>query len=1340
MSNKDAKQNGEVSRCTKCISLTKEVKSQENKRIDQFLFFKQKIINFDNLIRTLLQQKSIVENDCRALKAQVDHLWPCQQENEQLKESKREIDETVVDLKTELDSKETTIFQLNAKFSEAEKEKISMYSVLDVYKVAYRDEKKKNERLQQKLNKSKEINQDKRKLAKLLKDATQKQSNAEEKLQNLKTELVAVRKESKKAEKEWKSQYKLKLKQRLQLVQSGVLSDLDSSTNATPRHKRRRVNPPSSSPHLSPYPEGRTPSNLVPQPSDDSSQSSSDSDMTDVSQISSVQSINIFQSLEDAIQWTLPAMSPLRSHTPEDTLDSSLPIGASPLPNLSPLHSPNLSLSPTRFNPLNDDLQLSSSSQSASSSSNESSPGSSPSHTPPLSPSLRKKLLKSKSHSERSLSPLSPSPGHSNSTPSCSSRVTRSIAKQLKISIPSLQENTPDPPKVTHQHSRSRTTSENTLSDIISPTRVRQLFPTSNTQLETSFYTATQDISSQSDISVGQNQDLTCQLNGSNAPVLNDLNHCTESLPMETLPVVLSQCTTTVSDSVISTTTLDVITESREIELSPGPSEDSQPPTTRSKAKLAEIAPVKHLSPPYTPVATPRRSPRLSSTPDAISPIIPSVFLMPPTRPPIPTTPPQSMLHHMSTKQPARVKNQHTAIRTDNAQGSSKSSSARKNSNLPTMSPSKTRSVKRKRKSKMRKSKTQCMHSIERDRQSKPVNTNPSERRVVELPRLPRRGSRQLTKPPSSSKILSEYFKETSVTSQKLTRPTDAITEFSQMKTKKVSNIIALSDEQSTEEICRNTSINTDDKQASCSEVVVVIDTGIGVGESEGESDVEMGKGPTKRVVGRGRRRRRIKSKVYISESDENCSDKEETIPFTPTYNPQEIGLVEETVTTENIEIIPQTSTRIPPTLLSIVTDYSVCLKAERMRTLFSISATRNIPKPVYSLDSLGFYDITPAQSTADIIQIKKEFVADRCEDEFEQICVSQEVVDLTDDVDSDVDDITQETTQSIPSDSDGDVYVSPLPSPLSSSASSFKTPSSSSLKRRPINRPHSPLPSSRQLDTSVNINVRMTRSGTEYRSYLTTDFSNEESSLPFANFLSQTNIESPPHTETITSSEVVQENDKDIDDKMDITFPVINTDIIQTDSFTDKQTVNSSNYWESFLAESNTLTENTTITELMSSYTFSSQSTSELFQATKTKFEAQSSKQKQRPNQSRNRNKSGGKRVDNFPAKRGYVVGQGDTQYTDSDEEIDCMLQELRDKKETAKKKPDRPKTATKKIVVIGALKRNEEQSPYAFDKNHSTHANIASNTPTNHEEEAKRPNISLTVCLTLIQGKISL
>ena len=38
---------------------------------------------------------------------------------------------------------QTTIFQLDAKYMEAEREKMEMLSQLDVYKVAFRDEKKK---------------------------------------------------------------------------------------------------------------------------------------------------------------------------------------------------------------------------------------------------------------------------------------------------------------------------------------------------------------------------------------------------------------------------------------------------------------------------------------------------------------------------------------------------------------------------------------------------------------------------------------------------------------------------------------------------------------------------------------------------------------------------------------------------------------------------------------------------------------------------------------------------------------------------------------------------------------------------------------------------------------------------------------------------------------------------------------------------------------------------------------------------------------------------------------------------------------------------------------------
>ena len=45
-------------------------------------------------------------------------------------------------------------------------------------------------------------------------------------------------------------------------------------------------------------------------------------------------------------------------------------------------------------------------------------------------------------------------------------------------------------------------------------------------------------------------------------------------------------------------------------------------------------------------------------------------------------------------------------------------------------------------------------------------------------------------------------------------------------------------------------------------------------------------------------------------------------------------------------------------------------------------------------------------------------------------------------------------------------------------------------------------------------------------------------------------------------------------------------------------------------------------------------------------------------------------------------MVGQEDNQDTDSDDEIDCMLQELRQK---GKKKPDKHRTAAKKSVTLG-------------------------------------------------------
>ena len=456
----------------------------------------------------------------------------------------------------------------------------------------------------------------------------------------------------------------------------------------------------------------------------------------------------------------------------------------------------------------------------------------------------------------------------------------------------------------------------------------------------------------------------------------------------------------------------------------------------------------------------------------------------------------------------------------------------------------------------MRKSKTQCMHSIERDRQSKPIHTNPlTERRVVELPMIPRRGSRQLPNPPSSSKILSEYLKETS---QQLKRSNDTLQEFSQMKTKKVSNLIALSDEQATEEICRGVSLSSDLIQQDNVSEVVVVESGAGVRDSEGESDVEMSKGPTKRVVGRGRQRRRIKGKVYISDSDDTCSEEATVLPDTLVF-----GLREETVVTESTEI--SCSPYTESTALSVVTDYYVCLKPERMRTLFPIPITKlHASRPVYSLDSLGFYDVTPVPSssssstTADIIRIKQEFTADNSQEEIET-CMTHEVVDLTDDGESGI----EVNIRNASSDSEEDVYVSPLPSPPPSPTSSFTTPSSSELTRRPINRSQSPVPSSpctHPDDSPVTVSVKTTHSGVEYRSYLTTDFSNEESSLPFANFLSQTSVlvGSPQSTtEPITSSEGVIEGGGDGDTgdvKMDLSIPDTSMEFIHTDSYSNTQ------------------------------------------------------------------------------------------------------------------------------------------------------------------------------------------
>ena len=669
-----------------------------------------------------------------------------------------------------------------------------------------------------------------------------------------------------------------------------------------------------------------------------------------------------------------------------------------------------------------------------------------------------------------------------------------------------------------------------------------------------------------------------------------------------------------------------------------------------TKQLLTIASPIKQLSPTYTVVITPRRSPRLTTTPDTNSPVQADVFHLPAARPLSASLPSQPISHiGMHTKPSTRGRQAVSATERQRTAAlipvrKSDTSLTAASSGVPGSAPAaRTRSLRRKRISKIRKSKTQCLHSLERDRQSKPVHTSLStKRRVIELPKLLPRGSRQLAKSPSSSKILSEYLRETckhpAVATDK---------EFSQMRTKKVSNLLALSEYQQEPGGALSAGEEREERE---------------VGVSGGESDVEMGMGPTKRVVGRGSQRRRIKSKVYISESEECCSDASPPPPD-PDRAETEIRLVEETVAADCIvsDSISVSSVR-DSTQLSRVTDTAVCLEPERMRTLFSIPVTRARSRlPVYSLDSLGFYDPTPALS--EIIRIKQEF-SPACSYEAPGLVPDCEFVDLTPGTERE----TEVPSSPIPSQSSEDLYVSPASSPAGSS-SSFSTPCSSDLQRRPI-RSASPLQSastalSIDAPVSVSVNVRTTRSGNEYRSYLTTDFSNEESSLPFANFLSQTvpPADSPQQPDAASPSE-----------PMDCSAPLSSeqTDTGHTDSATNQQ-VNTSNYWKKFLAES------TTITELMSSSTLSSQSTSELFQAKKSKFQALSIKQKQR-------NHPRGKRCGkNFPAKRGYVVGQrADTQDADSDEEIDCMLQELRERKET-RKKPERPKTATKKIVVIG-------------------------------------------------------
>ena len=580
-------------------------------------------------------------------------------------------------------------------------------------------------------------------------------------------------------------------------------------------------------------------------------------------------------------------------------------------------------------------------------------------------------------------------------------------------------------------------------------------------------------------------------------------------------------------------------------QLSPmaSPTKQLIPIISPTKQLLPFVSPTKQLTPIFSPdkqlitnsfptampnkqLSVPRRSPRLTTAPDTMSPVQAGVFHLPAARTPTASPRPSQPNPHIgiNTKLATFSRQPVSAPTVERQKMPAALVPVRKictSINIPAIpGPShttRTKSVKRKRRCKVRKSKTQCLHSLERDRQSKPAYSSLiTERRVIELPKLPPKGSRQLTKCPSSSKILSEYLRETSKPKQS----SDMDKEFSQMRTKKVSNLLALSEDQ--QELGRALSAGETGEEEGER----------GVGPSEGESDVEMGMGPTKRVVGRGRQRRRIKSKVYISESEEYYSDSSPPPPppETPTYT--DIALREEIVEFESEHIVCDSISLVrDPSQLSRVCDTRVCLELERMRTLFSIPVTRarsKLARPAYSLDSLGFYDVTPALSRHDIIRIKEEFSPGPCSSGMVPV-PDDEMVDLTN---------TELSTLSSPAPSppsEEDRYMSPAASPSStSSCSSFNTPRSDSTKRHSANRSSSPLlshsdqpalPSEAPAETRP-VSVRTTRSGNEYRSYLTTDFSNEESPLPFANFLSQAVLptDSPQQPDSITSSQLVGE------------------------------------------------------------------------------------------------------------------------------------------------------------------------------------------------------------------------
>ena len=453
----------------------------------------------------------------------------------------------------------------------------------------------------------------------------------------------------------------------------------------------------------------------------------------------------------------------------------------------------------------------------------------------------------------------------------------------------------------------------------------------------------------------------------------------------------------------------------------------------------------------------------------------------------------------------------------------------------------------------MRKSKSQCLHSLERDRQSKPVPpvslstltpVDSGERwqqmRRLEFPTLVK-GSKQLEKSPSTSAILSDYLKQTSSHTRTLSPPASSTgassgsLPLSRMKTKKVSNLLALSDDPPPHmEVSRRSPL--------AGRLSAAARRGT-TGSSGGESDVEMCQGPTERMVGRGRQRRRIKSKVYISESEELSSDQElprdvtaqvtelEELSYDVTaqfsdlelyydvtthVSEVEIALREESaVVSDESCVAPHQASRDPTQLSRVdVEGAGVCLSPGRMRTLFPLPASsrskqsHSAPHTGYSLESLGFYE---PLSLPPALRIKQELVAAATEEGSTEVLAPGSPLGLIDLIGED------EDVALIPQPDDGsssdEIYVSPFPSPHSHSPP-FSTPSSRDREEHLVDRltpspspSHSPAstPAAHSLAEVADANLRITRSGNKYRSYIPADFSNEESTLPFASILSAT-------------------------------------------------------------------------------------------------------------------------------------------------------------------------------------------------------------------------------------------